>query len=248
MLKEIRHQQILNLLDMYDTIKICELLEQLDVTEMTVWRDLKELEQNGMLKRIHGGAKRIAPKISPIKLHIDRQLLNQDKKMLIAKKAAGLIKDQDIIFISSSTTNEMICENITAKNVRIITNSLTIFRQYCDNQNFETLLIGGKLDSLHSSFLGTIANDVVHGMSFSKSFMGTNGISQNNCSASNDEEGVLYRIVLNNSAQKYVVCDSTKFNKDAFYRYYSCDKLTAIITDDGEIENREVYEALTKLL
>lgn len=248
MLKDIRHQQILALLDMYDTIKISELFEKLDVTEMTIWRDLKELEQNGKLKRIHGGAKCIAPKMTPIKIHTDRQMMNQDKKMIIAKKAASLIKDDDVIFISSSTTNELIYENITAKNVRIITNSIVVFRQYSNNHNYETLLIGGKLNNIRSSFLGTIANDIVNGMRFSKAFMGTNGISNNNCSASNDEEGEFYRIVLNNSSEKYVVADSTKFNTDAFYRYYSCDKLTAIITDDGEIENREIYENFTSLL
>lgn len=247
-MKQARHQQILDYLDMRDTAKICDFLDLLDVTEMTIWRDLKELEKEGKIIRVQGGAKRVAHAMSPNTFHEERMMLNHEKKKQIAKKAAALIKDYDVIFISSSSTNELIYENIKAKHVRVVTNSTCIYRQYYDNLNFETILIGGKLDNNHSSFLGTIANDTLSAMSFSKAFMGTNGISQNNCSASNDEEGVLYRIVLNNSNQKYVVCDTTKFNKDAFYRYYSCDKLTAIITDDGEIEDRDVYENLTKLI
>ena len=248
MLKEKRMRMIMEILQKKEFVKVKELHNTLDVTEMTIWRDLKELEDKGAIRRMRGGAKWIAPINDGNLLHTKRMSLNLDKKKIIAKKAAALIEDKDVIFISSSSTNELIKEYIQAKDVCIVTNSLVIFRQYYMDLNFEVLLIGGKFHHAESSFLGSISNDFIGGMRFKKAFMGTNGIRDNSCFASNDEEGVFYRMVLNNTDERYVLCDTTKFNKDAFYRYYSCDDLSAIITDNGSIEHRELYEGYTKLL
>lgn len=249
MLKEIRLKLILEELEKTDYVKISTLQELLGCTEMTVWRDLKILSDKGLIKRIHGGAKRISTKVPSKDIEYTQHVLkNLDKKRVIAHKAAGLIGENDIIFISAGSTNELIADYLTAKNFRIVTNCVPIYRQYYENPDVDALLIGGKYHKRQSSFLGPIANDVLNNMNFTKAFMGTNGISQNKCSASNDEEGVLYRIVLNNAMRKYVLCDTSKFNKDAFYNFYSCDKLSAIITDEGTIENRELYESYTILL
>lgn len=249
MLREARLKLILEELEKTDYVKIRTLQEHLGCTEMTIWRDLKVLSDKGLIKRIHGGAKKIDTKVQPTDIvHTQYILKNLDKKRVIAHKAAGLIKENDIIFISAGSTNELIVDYIDATNFRIVTNCACIYQQYYNNPDVDALLIGGKFHKRQNSFLGPIANDVVSSMNFTKAFMGTNGISSNKCSASNDEEGVFYRIVLNNASEKYVLCDTTKFNKDAFYNFYSCDKLTAIITDEGKIEHRLLYEGYTKLM
>lgn len=249
MLKEARLRFILEELESSDYVKISTLQEHLGCTEMTIWRDLKVLDDKGLIKRIRGGAKRIDTKVQPTDIvHTQYVLKNLDKKRVIGHKAANLIKENDIIFISAGSTNELIADYLDVPNIRIVTNCTCIYKQYYDNPDVDSLLIGGKFHKKQSSFLGPIANDVLSNMNFTKAFMGTNGISQNKCSASNDEEGVLYRIVLNNATERYVLCDTTKFNKDAFYNFFPCDKLTGIITDDGVIENRELYESYTKLL
>lgn len=249
MLKEERLKFIIEELEKTDYVTISTLQKLLGCTEMTIWRDLKILNEKGLIKRVHGGAKLIDTKVQPTDI-IHKQIIlkNLDKKRVIAHKAASLIKENDILFISAGSTNELIVDYLDAKNFRIVTNCACIYEQYYNNPDVDALLIGGKFHKRQSSFLGPIANDVLSNMNFTKAFMGTNGISQNKCSASNDEEGVLYRIVLNNATEKYVLSDTTKFNKDAFYNFYSCDKLTAIITDEGQIENRELYESYTKLL
>lgn len=248
MLHENRKRMILDILNEKKFVKTGELQKLLQVTEMTVWRDLKELENMGTIRRIRGGAELIHPRNGDHILHTERLSLHLDEKRLIGKKAAALIQDKDIIFISSGTTNEFIKEYIRAKDIRIVTNSACIFRQYVEDPDFDAILVGGKFDRISSSFLGAIANDVINTMTFHKAFMGANGITLRACCASNDEEGMFYRIVLHHSTQKYVVCDTTKFNKDAFYKYYPCDKLTAIITDDGMIENKEEFEQETMIL
>lgn len=248
MLHKKRKELILDILNEKKFVKTGELQKALDVTEMTVWRDLKELESVGTIRRIRGGAELIRPRNGDHILHEERMAIHTNEKRLIAKKAAALIEDKDIIFISSGTTNEFIKEYISAKDVRIVTNSACIFRQYVADPNFDAILVGGKYDRISSSFLGVIANDVINTMSFHKSFMGANGITLHDCCASNDEEGMFYRIVLHHSNKRYVLCDTTKFNKDAFYKYYPCDKLTAIITDDGCIEHKEEFEQATMIL
>ncbi|MDO4466242.1 MAG: DeoR/GlpR family DNA-binding transcription regulator [Bacillota bacterium] len=248
MLKKSRQEYILNQLNQFGFIKINEIQEQLNVTEMTIRRDLTELEQKGKLIRVHGGAQKIkSPSIVDLE-HEARKIINQEKKEIIARKAASLIQDNDVLFISASTTNEMIYPYVKAKNVTVVTNCIYIFFQYSNKPNFEAILIGGKYNTLIQSFLGTISLRTISTMNFTKAFVGANGINDNTLSASNDEESLFHSMAMDRSLEKYIVCDSTKFNTNSFYNFYTLDKVTAIITDTPDIEKIHDYRELTNII
>lgn len=248
MLKIKRKNMILKHLEDKEFVKVIDLQRELNVTEMTIRRDLDELEKEGALLRVHGGAKKVKSILYTELSHSDRAEVNVDKKLIIAKKAAQLIEDNDIIFISASTTNEMLYGLVEAKNVRVVTNCLYIYMQFMKDSRFDSLLIGGKFNEKLESFLGASTSDCLSRMNFTKAFVGTNGISNNNLSASNDEEGLLHRIALDNSKERYIVCDSTKFDKDAFYNFYTCDKVDAVICDLENIKDIKRYQLHTKLI
>ncbi|MGX8852395.1 DeoR/GlpR family DNA-binding transcription regulator [Amedibacillus sp. YH-ame10] len=249
MLKGNRKAIILKMLDSKEFVKVTDLQKQLDVTEMTIRRDLKDMEEEGLLVRVHGGAMRNGEQIVYTELeHGDRKHTNEDKKREIAKKCSDIIQDDDILFISASTTNEYIYEYIQAKNVRIITNCLYIYFQFRKDTRFDTILVGGKFDDKIESFLGAIAIEVISKINFTKAFVGTNGICNNNLSASNEEEGWLHRQVLDNAKEKFIVCDSTKFQTDSYYNFYTCDKLTAVISNDSLNSDYSEIERYTKVI
>ncbi len=250
-----RKKYILDKLDEDSFVKVSELQRDLGVTLMTVRRDLNQLEEEGYLIRVHGGAQKVekdipvisTPNIWTLK-HKDRRLVNADKKERIAQKAASLIQDNDIVFISASTTNERIAQYMKAKNVKIVTNCLYIFFLFYKLEGIDAVLIGGRYDDFLESFLGTITYDGLSKVNFTKAFVGTNAITDNNLYASNEEEGLLHKLALDNATERYVVCDSTKFNTNAFFKYYDCRDLTAIITDRFEIDKILEYREITNII
>lgn len=248
LLKQNRKNIILSELDKNNFVKVTDLQKKLNVTEMTVRRDLKELESEGGVVRIHGGAKKRRSMAYIDMQHDERNKINVEEKRIIAQKAASLLKEGDVIFISASTTNELLHQYITVPNIKVITNCLYIYYQYMTDPNFEVILIGGKYNMHLQSFLGAITLETLSKINFTKAFVGTNGISNNDLSASNDEEGLLHKTILDNSMERYVLCDSSKFNSDSFFNFYTCDKLTAIIVDNNEIKNIKEYRNIVNII
>lgn len=247
-LKEARHQKILSILKENGSVSVSYLSNDMDVAAMTIRRDLKELEHKALLVRVHGGA--VLPHTFYNELaNEEKQQLNSDKKRMIAEKASRLIQNEDTIFIGSSTTNEAIFPFIKDMRLHIITNSLYIFQQYEALENMDIVLIGGRYRKKTGSFIGRLANTMLESLHIDKAFIGVNGISDNDATTANEEEGKANEIILNQSSKKYLVSDSSKFNTRAFSVFYQIDHLDAIITDDDIPQTiRENYQNYTDIL
>ena len=253
-MKNNRQAEILKKLSRDGSVKVTDLQKELNVTEMTIRRDLDFLEKEGLLIRVLGGAKPVSSPSFPsqstlLKLEYEeRRQLNKSIKEEIAKKAAKLVNDNEVIFISAGSTNEFIAPYLTAKNIKVITNCLYIFFIFNQLANVEAILIGGKYNSFIQSFLGTMTFEGLKNINFTSSFIGTNAISDNKIYASNEEEGLIHKTVLDNSTNKYIMCDTTKFNTIAFFNFYNCSSLTAILSNDGDFDNKDEYLNLCNIL
>ena len=246
--KNERIQKILAILDEKNVVMVNELQQLCNVTEMTVRRDLTYLEKEHKAVRIHGGAKKIIHETFEQLPHQERIHHHFEQKDLIAKKAASLIHQHDILFIGASTTNELIQQHLSATEITVVTNCRYIFDQYANDDRYEVLLIGGKYNRKTESFLGNITLQQAAMMNYHKALIGTNGIYKKNLCASNDEEATLHKTILEHSHEKYILCDSEKFGKNAFYSFFPCEDITAIITDDGPILDRQELETITQIL
>lgn len=213
-------------------IKISEIAESLNTTEMTIRRDLKQLEEDGLLVRIHGGAKiKDTKKFEELSPN-EKRNKNKDKKQQVAKIAASLIKENEAIYIGPGTTNEYIYDYINVSYAKIITNCLLIFDKFKDDDRFETILIGGKLRKKTSTFVGSLTNESLQKLKVKTAFIGANGVHNNEIMTSNEEEGSSQRIILNNAERRYLLCDSTKIEKEDFYTLYNLEDMTGLITDN----------------
>lgn len=241
-LKVERHRFIMNEINQSMSVKVSTLSEKMNVAEMTIRRDLSELEKEGLVKRIHGGARIVDDNFYNEKSHKEKQTLNVSNKMKIAKKCSDLINEEDIIFIGSGSTNELIYEFIKNKNLSIITNSLDILMQYKDVSNIDIVLVGGRFRAKTGTFIGHFANKMMEDFHVAKAFVGVNGIHGDNLTTANEEEGKGIHIILENAKKKYITADSSKFGVQALYNFYDINEVDAVITDDDLSEHdREIY-------
>lgn len=243
MLKNKRQTKILEYLDQEDYLKVSKASELLDVTEMTIRRDFLDLQELNLIERVYGGAKKVKNVSNQYTelSHIQKKELNVTEKKQIAEKAAALIKNDDVIFIGPGTTTEYIYDYIDVDSAKIITNSISVFNRFKDDTKFDLILVGGRLRERTASFVGYFTRKWVEDIHVDKVFIGTNGVIEDKITTAEEEEGFVQQVVLNNSHERYVMADSSKFGVEAFQVVTTIDELTAIITDNKLSSEHEKY-------
>lgn len=249
MLKEERHIYIINELKNNNIIQVSDIKDKLDVTEMTIRRDLKELEEKGILKRIHGGATSVDLLSSKEFSHNEKVKKNIKEKKEISQKIVSTVKDNETIFLGPGSTIELVSEYISDKSCKIVTNSLYLFNRLNRNNYKDLILIGGSFRSNTGAFVGSLATNTVRKLRFKRAFIGVNGLNDDKVFTYSEDEGEIQRIALDNSQLRYIVADHTKVGKEDFYSFYNLDEVTGVISDSA-IDDRSVSEinSYTKLL
>lgn len=251
MIKEHRHSMILKLLDENHSVKVSELVEELNVTDMTIRRDLKELEDENLLIRTHGGARKMENQaLSFLELsHQAKREINLEEKNEIAKLIAANIHDNETVFLGSGSTIELVYDYLNLNQAKIITNSIYVFDKFKHDDRYELILTGGTYRSKTGSFTGTIANDFVSTINVEKSFIGVNALNDHSMYNANEDEGVIQRTILNNSREKFVIADFDKFDKMDFYQFYDLRDVDYLITDSKlSQEMKEKYSKWTQII
>lgn len=233
-IKSERQNEILSLLEKNNVMKVSDFVDELNVTDMTIRRDLQELEDQNLLIRIHGGARKLDNGSIPfLELsHIEKRDIHPNEKNIIAQLIAEHINNHDTVFLGSGSTIELVYNYLTINYAKIITNSIHVFNQFKYDDRFELILTGGTYRSKTGSFAGTIANDFMKTIHVGKAFIGVNAINENRVFNANEDEGVIQRIVLNNSREKYLVADHHKLEHLDFYQFYDLKDANYLVTDN----------------
>ncbi|EME7152210.1 DeoR/GlpR transcriptional regulator [Enterococcus faecium] len=141
MLKLERHQKILDLLNAEQKVIASDLSQRFNVSEDTIRRDLKDLDSQGLLKRVHSGALRVGPPITNFNY---RETVASEQKTALAHKALPFLKEESVIIIDGSTTNLALAKEIPQDfRATIITNSPPIAIALARHPNLEIINIGG---------------------------------------------------------------------------------------------------------
>lgn len=241
MLKSERLRNILQAVKMQKFVTVDELAKALDVSNMTIRRDLNELSDSGKISRIHGGAQLVTDQARGEKSYKQKREIHGKEKIEIAKRACNLIHERDSIYVGPGTTLELLVAHLKVKHLRIITNSLPVFEAAKNNMNdYDLILVGGSYRRISGAFVGALANNELQTMSFSVGFVGVNGIKDTALTTANLEEGQTESIGLDHSQMKFVVADYSKLNQSDFHKFYDLRKV------DGLITNREVEPDVEK--
>ena len=236
-----RHEKILVLLQNLRQVSVADLTDRLGVSQVTIRKDLTELEEKGYLLRQHGGA-RLAQNIgamAPVSARRDQQ---GPAKARIANRAAELVQDGDSVFIDAGSTNLMLAETIRDRSIRVVTNGLDILNALADSDTVTLTAVGGNFRQEAGSFIGPLAVEAVRLMRFDIAFVGATGFTaRGEFLTQNSIEGSVKRAVLEASHRRVILADSSKFEARAFAIFASADEVDLLVTDKGfdrEIEFR----------
>lgn len=235
MFLEERYEKILTTLEEEGRVKVKELSKSFQVTEDCIRKDLKELEARGKLKRVYGGAivKRTHNDIKSID---ERQNINLAAKKSIASKAVNLIKNDDIIFLDTSTINIEIAKILSNKDLKItvVSNMVEIILELRKNYSIKTICIGGEFNKEVGAIVGSAANKYIENFSFDKAFIGVCGVNLENKTLStiNIEDGTTKKTIIECSNKSYVVMESEKLNYDEFYKFAFFKDIDGIISEE----------------
>lgn len=230
MIPYIRHQNILSELEKHEIAYVNDLSEILEISASTIRRDLNTLSEEGQIVLLRGGAVKL--KTGSFDLPIQaKQLLNIEKKDRIAKYAASLVKDGDVIYIDSGTTPLMMMKYLKDKKITVVTSNTQVLEMLVET-DITCIILGGEITKNLGSIVGPITEKLLSTMFFDKSFLGASGFSLNGGINTPDvREATKKEIVRNNSKVTYVLVDSSKVNKTSFCKAFNIDQ-AIIITDE----------------
>lgn len=231
-----RRNQILKMLQINPEVRVDELAEELNVSLVTIRRDLQYLEDQKQLKRFYGGAKPVESG-NPV---VDEV---QTYRNLIARYAATLVEDGDTLFINTSRNALTMLPYITRKNVRVITNNGKALRsEYTDDVS--VILTGGELRHPKDAMVGDFAIRNLQTVFAKKAFVGCSGLSPvTGMTTEIANEVNINELMIEHATQGvYILADHTKIGKNSSFTSCSIDKIQHLITDEKAPE--EILEQM----
>ena len=221
-----RQKYILEQLRANGDVSVEKLAKKLDVSLMTIRRDLQKMSDEGQIERYHGGA--IIKSEEP---YVKKAVSHNEEKLAIAKKAVDMIKDGNCIFLDAGTTTfQMVPLLEQFHNLTIVTNDLEIAYKVA-RMKFDVIIIGGRLQKTTSCMFGMMTNDALQQLKFDQAFMGAATIDEQFDVLTPTEVKAAYkRTVVENSNYSYLLVDSGKFNRRAMVKVNNLRDYTGVIT------------------
>ena len=225
-----RHKQILNLLLEAKEVSVNLLSEQLEVSGVTVRQDLNQLERQGFIRRVHGGA--VLNDTDDIST---RLVFNYKQKIRIAQKAASLVSEGETVLIEAGSTNALVARELAKKKgITIITPNVFITREFREHTEIPVILLGGLYQHQSESLVGQLSKLCIDHVNFHKSFIGVDGFSiEAGFTGKDMMRAEIIAYIAQKSPQVFVVTDSSKFGKMELSKYFGAEDVDYVITDEG---------------
>ncbi|MBA4140213.1 MAG: DeoR/GlpR transcriptional regulator [Segetibacter sp.] len=228
-----RHQLILQKLQENGRVNIQELSDDMQVSEVTIRKDLKLLEDKNLLFRTKGGGSINNP--YTIERPIDeKEFIKTDEKKKIAKAALSLIGQNDSIIIGSGTTVFELARTLhPSRHLTVITPALRVALELCNRPNVDVLQLGGLIHPSSFSATGYFAELVLENISCGILFLGSDGIDPDfGLSITNLAEASLLQKMIELAQVVVIMADSTKFGRRGLGKICTLDHIQYIVTDN----------------
>lgn len=239
-----RHRIILETLKRKNIITIQEIIDETNTSESTIRRDLVQLEEKKLLKRVHGGASRFLGKLEEPDMN-EKATKNLQEKEAIARYAVSLINQGDCIYLDAGTTTMQMIKYLEDQmEIVVVTNGITNLNPLL-NKGIKTYVVGGLLKPSTNAMIGKSAIKSILDYRFDKCFLGVNGIHPTlGYTTPDPEEAAVKQKALELSGVSYVLADETKLNEVAFSEIADISK-AIIITNHADEKNLELYREKT---
>jgi DeoR/GlpR family transcriptional regulator of sugar metabolism len=230
MLTSHRKQQILALLKRDGQVIAKDVSQSMGVSEDTIRRDLREMAQEGLLQRVHGGALPASPAVADF---AGRELLTPEGKVAIGRAAAAMIQTGQVVILDGGTTARQVARHLPRElKATIITHSPTIALELVEHANVEVILIGGRMFKHSVVAVGAAAIEAIKRVRADIYFMGVTGIHPHTGLTTGDfEEAAVKRALSEAAAETFVLGSSEKLGAASPYSVVPLSEISGIITE-----------------
>jgi DeoR/GlpR family transcriptional regulator of sugar metabolism len=228
-----RQEKILELLASNHKVSTNALSVAFDVSRETIRRDLMEMEQQGVLLRVHGGAKPIGALIEPEATFAQRQEQFHDQKQAIARLACNLIPLHSTCFIDGGTTTSVFARHVAARgDIRVITNSLEIAQIMASGQNCDVLLLGGRPHSDVPATYGEMTLSQIDRFLADFAVISPTGLHQDRGATDYElHEAEVARAMMRRARACVMLCHSDKIGTESRVSICRLDEVDHLVTD-----------------
>lgn len=232
---EQRRESIVELINTKGSISFAELKAAFPgVSEMTLRTDLKNLDGEKKIIRIHGGAKSIYQVIGTDGLYGVRAVMNTGAKQLIAEKAARLIRPGSTIFLDSGSTAALLAKVIPDQGNIIYTTGLNCAVELARLEEARVYVPGGAMNRYSMSLYGSSVIEELEQVNFDIAFMGVTKVSAKaGFTCGSYDEAALKKAAMRRAEQKVVLMDSSKINQKCPFNICAINEVDKIISDGG---------------
>jgi DeoR family transcriptional regulator, fructose operon transcriptional repressor len=227
-----RRQQLSEFLARRGFADLSVLVSELDVSESTIRRDLSQLEEEGIIRRTHGGAVFVSDRFSALN-YSARESTEVEQKVSIGRAAAALVQDGETIMLDGGTTTFQVARHLMTRALQVVTNSLPIANLLGSAASIELIFVGGYIYPRTGVALGPIARNTLSGLHFSRLFMGAAGITEDGLYNANVLLVEAQDQMMHSSDEVIVVADHTKFGRRSLARLCGWDRISRMVSDAG---------------
>ncbi len=245
-----RQQYILNLIKTEGTVTVSQLADELGVSELTIRRDLDQLEKKGLVERTHGGA--TARRNLPVEPdYLQKASEFPKEKEAIGQTVAAMVEEGDTLYINSGSTTFEVIRAVVAlqMKVTIVTNNIDAIWLCKESEHIRLILAGGVYRSRSHSVSGSLSSMLVSQVYANKAIIGVDGFSPSaGLTTPILEEAETTRAMIEHTVGTVVVvASSNKIGVVSNFKTVGLDQVDVLVTDEkgGEIvKQMEIPEGL----
>ena len=236
---EERHRAILDLLTANGSISNSEIQEKFGISYDSAKRDLRILEEKGLLKRTHGGALPVRQVAAgrPAMQTCKDIVQVKENYLAISLKAVSMLKENDVIFLTSATVGYFMAQNLPDNmRLRVVTNSIVIAEELRRKPNIGVILLGGEMDHKGNTY-DAFAIETIKKLRFDKCFITAAAISASfGLSIQSPQAISFYQALVDSSKQVIGLFPTEKIGFESIVSICPADKLDILITDWNALE------------
>lgn len=229
-----RHRRIEDLLRWRRVVRVSTLADRLGVSEVTIRRDLEELEGRGVLERTHGGAIR-SERIGTEATYAEASARRSVEKRAIGERAAASVESGDTIFMNGGTTTLEVFRHLDVPGVKVVTNHVGMALEAADRSRVELILVGGEYRAPSNSCVGAFATEILRRVFATRSFIGIEGVSlRSGLTTPAAPEAEVARVMIEQTQGPVVaVADSSKVGTVGDFAIAPLERVACLVTDAG---------------
>ncbi|MFN8376938.1 MAG: DeoR/GlpR family DNA-binding transcription regulator [Anaerolineae bacterium] len=230
MLNNQRKQYLLDILRRDGQVIAKKVSQELGLSEDTIRRDLRELAQEGLLQRVHGGALPASPAVANF---ARREEILVDAKVAIGRTAAQMVKEGQVIILDGGTTAVQVARHLPRSlNATVITHSARIVMELVDHPHIEVILIGGRLFKHSIVSVGAAAIEAINHIRADVYFMGVTGIHPEAGLSTGDLEEAYVKLALcRRAAETFVLASQEKLGSASQYVITALSEVSGLIVE-----------------